>query len=807
MLRQWIYDGELADPYYEFFVIEQETPNGDQEGTESGKQPPPNEWEDKYELKKEMVPTFMTRDLGKKSFSIGKSLNFLRYGCQDAAWVEGYCKDATRELHYGDIAALDSSIDKAYKTTMGRVTYLMSTKFHLFQHLQALKKYLLLGQGDFVALLMESLAPSLDWPAGSQYRHVLTGQLDTAIRGSNAQYDPDEILHRLDAKILERSSGDVGWDVFSLDYRIDPPLNVIITPWATRKYLTMFNFLWRVKRVEFAMGSTWRRCMTGARGVLADLNDQMVRDWKAARCCMAEMIHFINQLQYYILFEVIEASWDQLQAAINKPDCTLDGLIEAHSRYLESITRKGLFDTPRHAITGKVEDGFPSQLHYILKNMLAYRDAVDGLYSFSVADFTRRQQSSVQAETRADELLRSPSRATAKSSRSARQPLKGRTDSPFPANDILMGASPSESDDQMLSALRARLEELSDDFQGRIATLLGDLAFQPDLNMRFLGVVMNFNNVYQPRKRRREPSRKEDRKTPEPGALADPLATGHENNGEGGVETETGGEIENRRVASRSEAVPKKSRRDRERGHDDRNEDGNANANATSIESARIVRRPSKRKEEKREGKDDDTSKEARGSGSGTARISSRVISSRSGVTKRKESTNHEREQQQQEQERQGDKEDLDDGRRNDGAVAAGEKPRIAISRSEARHSHQHHHHQKQHSDGTKHHEDKERERRGGGGGGAGGGGGGSGGGGGGGGGRVSGSGSGGGNQDAVGNPKLGPTSSSTTSSSSRQHQHPASSGSKRGEGKLHQQQPQAQMQEQGQEQGQEQEE
>jgi len=27
---------------------------------------------------------------------------------------------------------------------------------------------------------------------------------------------------------------------------------------------------------------------------------------------------------------------------------------------------------------------------------------------------------------------------------------------------------------------------------------LGDLQYQPDVDMRFLGVVMNFNDVYQP---------------------------------------------------------------------------------------------------------------------------------------------------------------------------------------------------------------------------------------------------------------------------------------------------------------------
>lgn len=627
MLRQWIYDGELSDPYHELFVTEQEPRKGDQGKTNSQRAPAINEWEDRYKLDHGMVPTVMTQDLSEKAFLIGKSLNFLRHGCGDSAWVEAYCKGATKELHYGDTATLETSIDKAYKATMSRLTHLMQSKFHLFEHLHALKKYLLLGQGDFVALLIESLASTLDRPAGTQYRHTLTGLLETAIRGSNAQYDTDEVLHRLDAKILELSHGDIGWDVFALEYKVDAPVNVIITPWASRKYLAMFNFLWRVKRVEFSMGSTWRRSMTGARGVLADLDDKMSRDWKAARCCMAEMIHFVNQLQYYILFEVIEASWDQLQAAITKPDCTLDGLIEAHSRYLDNITHKGLFGTPRHPVTGNLEDGLPNQLHCILKNMLKYRDAVDGLYSFSVAEFTRQQQRTAQGQTRAASLgnagaMYRPNEATEKGPRRAHLPIKERADSPFPANDILKGASPGESEDQMLSALRVRLGELSDDFRTRITTFLGDLASQPDIYMRFLGVVMNFNNVYRPRRRRRELNRKEDGKTLDPGAPAGSKGTVEEGDGDvegdGGSEGENGGAVGNSRYVSRSGSEKRKGKEG-----DVRRENGKSGA----TKNPRVPsRQASKLKEEERDRKEGDGGSlgEKRGS-TGHSRVVSRA--------------------------------------------------------------------------------------------------------------------------------------------------------------------------------------
>lgn len=495
MLRLWIYDGELSDPYHEFFVLEQHHPNNDDSDHRTGAT---SVWEDKYKLDASQVPTIMTPEFAQKVFLIGKSLNFIRHICGDAAWVESYSKTSSRELKYGDTSDLLHSIDTAYTTTMARLIHLMLNKFSLLTHLSALKKYLLLSQGDFIALLMESLAPSLERPANSQYRHTLTAQLEHAIRNSNAQHDSPAVLRRLDARMLELSHGEIGWDVFTLEYRVDSPLDVIVTPYGSKQYLKVFNFLWRIKRVEFALGATWRRCMTGARGVLGVVDDVHGKDWKAARAVIGEMIHFINQLQYYILFEVIESSWDTLHAAITKPDATLDDLIQAHAQYLRSISRKGLLGS-----SGSLE--FASQLHELLKGMLAYRDAVDGLYALSIAEANSRQTRAARVESRTrqgrwgntktfdgqdDSDHDSPSSRPGTRQRSAHD-----ADSPLPA---LFSTNDGTA---QLTALRLRLNDLATSFRSRLSALLGDLAYQPDTDLRFLGVVMNFNEAYQVRRR------------------------------------------------------------------------------------------------------------------------------------------------------------------------------------------------------------------------------------------------------------------------------------------------------------------
>ncbi|KAL9054851.1 MAG: hypothetical protein Q9162_003883 [Coniocarpon cinnabarinum] len=502
MLRSWIYEGDLSDPYREFFVAEQDPSRANAEDNQP-RGAATSVWSDKYTLNYEMIPSVVDEAFAQRVFLIGKSLNFIRTACGDPGWVSTYSKTHSHPLSYSDTAALSSSIDSAYSDTMSRLIHLMNTKFHLRTHLTALKNYLLLAQGDFVSLLMESLATNLDRPANSQYRHTLTAQLEHAIRGSNAQFDNPDVLRRLDARMLELSMGDIGWDVFTLEYKVDAPVDVIVTPHANIQYLKIFNFLWRVKRVDFALATTWRRSVTGARSVLKAAKSVTPQDWKQARCAIAEMSHFVRQLTYYILFEVIESAWTTLMSHIESPSSTLDDLIKAHTEYLKSITRKGLL------ASGGQPSGaapFASQLHELLKIMLAYRDAVEGLYAICAQEAARDDARRAKIDQRTG---RGQWGITDRDDEDV--PSVRDTDSPLPPPLLNLGADgqlnlndPNAIGSNSVDVLRKRLSSLMSEFRTRIQGLLGDLAHQPDPDLRFLGVVMNFNDFYAPVRRRRK---------------------------------------------------------------------------------------------------------------------------------------------------------------------------------------------------------------------------------------------------------------------------------------------------------------
>ncbi|KAI9480921.1 MAG: Spc98 family-domain-containing protein [Benjaminiella poitrasii] len=369
MLERWVNEGELDDPYEEFFVACDSTV------------PEEELWQTKYTLREHMLPSFLSKELAHKIFSIGKSLNFIRYSCHgDVLMAESNTNTDPSIKHtfrYGETQQLEKSIDIAYKKTSEALLNLLKTKYKLMDHLKALKRYLLLGQGDFIRYLMDILWDNLNKPANTLFRHNLTGILETAIRSSDAQYDDPTVLNRLDVRLLEIQKNDLGWDVFSLDYHVDAPINTIFGPAAMHQYLQMFNFLWRIRRVEYTLSSAWRQWGKAGRQFKDII--EVKSDIHFTQLAIQRMVHFVYQLQHYVLFEVLECSWDKLETFIENKSIDLDSIIEAHTNYLNEITEKGFLSGPK-------ERELAGRLNEIFDSILKYKIVLDHLYSYATAE-------------------------------------------------------------------------------------------------------------------------------------------------------------------------------------------------------------------------------------------------------------------------------------------------------------------------------------------------------------------------------------------------------------------------------------
>lgn len=86
------------------------------------------------------------------------------------------------------------------------------------------------------------------------YGHTLTAILESAIRVTNAQFEDEDTLKRLNVGLMSHSVGDTGWDVFSLVYLVDGPVGTIFQP-TMSTYKCLFGALWKAKRMEFVLSN------------------------------------------------------------------------------------------------------------------------------------------------------------------------------------------------------------------------------------------------------------------------------------------------------------------------------------------------------------------------------------------------------------------------------------------------------------------------------------------------------------------------------------------------------------------------
>lgn len=69
---------------------------------------------------------------------------------------------AEETMTYGNVETLQQIVEEASSLVDQRLIELLFKKFHFVLHCTAIKRFLLLGQGDFVQSLMDFVKPELD---------------------------------------------------------------------------------------------------------------------------------------------------------------------------------------------------------------------------------------------------------------------------------------------------------------------------------------------------------------------------------------------------------------------------------------------------------------------------------------------------------------------------------------------------------------------------------------------------------------------------------------------------------------------
>ncbi|XP_065208928.1 gamma-tubulin complex component 3 homolog [Planococcus citri] len=329
----WVVNGEIIDSHDEFFIKTETNLDVVEK----------NSWEKQFILKPSMIPKYMSMEEAHQILEAGRCMNFLHNVCRERP-PSTNAQLALLELEknkWNDPLTLiapgsqiSELINKACREISKMVLNSLNENFKMQIHLEALRKYMLLGQGDFIHYLLKTIEPDLNKCVGTLQTINLIRSMDDAIYKSNAQFDDPQVLNKLCVKMMVTSERDSASEAFCLQYRLDGPLITIFKS-SLVDYNRMFTFMWRVKRANYMVLKMWR----GLKLLFKEVN-YVIPEARAifskANCLVTEMVNFIGHFQYYIASEVVEVSWRKFQNEITSME-SLDKVLKAHNEFLESM--------------------------------------------------------------------------------------------------------------------------------------------------------------------------------------------------------------------------------------------------------------------------------------------------------------------------------------------------------------------------------------------------------------------------------------------------------------------------------------
>lgn len=183
-------------------------------------------------------------------------------------------------------------------------------------HLDVIRKYILLGKGDFFNTFMDYATTELEKPKAqcniSRLRSLLSMSLpegcrvDLSLSGLSLLKQL-RAIHSWESKVdLSAETGLKGVDTLVLSVSVDWPVSLIVSEKSVVKYQLVFRLIFFAKHVERRLLGCWEG-LQGVKGM------EMQGNLGLTHKCKSRMLHFITNLTYYIMSEVIQPQWHVLE--------------------------------------------------------------------------------------------------------------------------------------------------------------------------------------------------------------------------------------------------------------------------------------------------------------------------------------------------------------------------------------------------------------------------------------------------------------------------------------------------------------
>nr|XP_021588719.1 gamma-tubulin complex component 6 isoform X2 [Ictidomys tridecemlineatus]XP_040132322.1 gamma-tubulin complex component 6 isoform X1 [Ictidomys tridecemlineatus] len=216
-------------------------------------------------------------------------------------------------------------------------------ELHLEAHFEALRHFLLMEDGEFAQSLSDLLFEKLG--AGQTPGELLNPLVLNCILSKALQYSlhgdtPHATNLSFALKYLPEVFAPNAPDVLScleLRYKVDWPLNIVITENCLSKYSGIFSFLLQLKLMMWTLKDI---CFHLKRTALVSHTAGSVQ-FRQLQLFKHEMQHFVKVTQGYIANQILHVSWCEFRARLATVG-NLEEIQRAHAEYLHKAVFRGL---------------------------------------------------------------------------------------------------------------------------------------------------------------------------------------------------------------------------------------------------------------------------------------------------------------------------------------------------------------------------------------------------------------------------------------------------------------------------------
>jgi len=380
-LSAWLLYGVLNDRHKEFFIqkkVKTDEISACEDIVQSLQNPISNfNTEGCFALCYENLPSYISHRCANIICFIGTSLNLFinedyssyhksplldERSFDISKWhIEGLLKEkerdyliSLRELQHAEEFVLNDFemlIDQIRLTVSRDLWTLCVDHAHLVSMFHTLKDFYLLGRGELYQTFIDEANDLLKNPPTKVTEHDVR---QAFIRSATqVQIEVESFPFKLFSLIVDNNKQDVqndaiqpfpkyenvdnGWSRLGLTFKVQWPLQTLFKDTDLEKYNQLFKFLLRVRRTQSQLQQAWMGQMNRCRN---NSNEELSQLMRLQWTCRRQMQYFVDNLQYYLLADVIESQFQLLTNSVKMSDAKdrdFEVVCVAHENFLNNL--------------------------------------------------------------------------------------------------------------------------------------------------------------------------------------------------------------------------------------------------------------------------------------------------------------------------------------------------------------------------------------------------------------------------------------------------------------------------------------